>query len=128
MAHFILEYSDNLADKTLDLDVLFARLIDEAVSTGIFPLAGIRCRAHNCEHFRIADGTKSFGFVHLNVRIGSGRSEEEKTRAAKVLFDVLAEHLSVFYDNQGLAISFELTELPSHKFNKNNLRDYLTKS
>lgn len=128
MAHFILEYSDNLADKGLDLERLFTRLIDEAVGTGIFPLAGIRCRAHNCEHFRIADGTQTFGFVHLNVRIGSGRSEEEKARASKVFFDVLSNHLSVIYNSQGLAISFELIELSSHKFNKNNLRDYLKSS
>jgi 5-carboxymethyl-2-hydroxymuconate isomerase len=61
------------------------------------------------------------------VRIGSGRSEEEKAKTAKCFFDVLTEHLSVIYDSQGLAISFELTELPTHKFNQNNLRDYLTK-
>jgi len=127
MAHFILEYSENLANKSLDLDALFAQLIEEAVGTGIFPLAGIRCRAHKCEHFRVADGSADFGFVHLNVRIGSGRSEDDKARAAKVLFGVLSEHLSVIYDSQGLAISFELTELPTHKFNQNNLRDYLAK-
>jgi len=127
MAHFILEYSENIAGKSLDLDALFAQLIEEAVGTGIFPLAGIRCRAHKCEHFRVADGSADFGFVHLNVRIGSGRSEDDKARAAKVLFGVLSEHLSVIYDSQGLAISFELTELPAHKFNQNNLRDYLAK-
>lgn len=128
MPHFILEHSGNLTNESLDLDVLFKRLIDKAVATGIFPLAGIRCRAHNCEHFRVADGTASFGFVHLHVRIGSGRTEEQKASAAEALFAVLTEHLSTIYDNQGLAISFELTELPTHKFNKNNLRDYLAKS
>jgi 5-carboxymethyl-2-hydroxymuconate isomerase len=127
MPHFILEHSGNLTNEALDFDALFTRLIDEAVGTGIFPLAGIRCRAHNCEHYRIADGTDSFGFVHLNVRIGSGRTEEQKASAAKILFDVLTEHLSAIYDSQGLAISFELTELPTHKFNHNNLRDYLAK-
>ncbi|MEM5550180.1 hypothetical protein WNY63_05480 [Pseudoalteromonas neustonica] len=127
MPHFILEHSGNLTSESLNLDALFTRLIDEAVGTGIFPLAGIRCRAHNCEHFRIADGTDSFGFVHLHVRIGSGRTEEQKASAAKALFAVLTEHLSAIYESQGLAISFELSELPSHKFNQNNLRDYLTK-
>jgi 5-carboxymethyl-2-hydroxymuconate isomerase len=127
MPHFILEHSGNLENESLNLDALFERLVDQAVGTGIFPLAGIRCRAHNCEYFRIADGTPGFGFVHLNVRIGSGRSEEQKAHAAKVLFGVLTEHLSAIYENQGLAISFELTELPEHKFNQNNLRDYLEK-
>ncbi|OUR83777.1 hypothetical protein A9Q75_03915 [Colwellia psychrerythraea] len=127
MPHFILEHSGNLTNESLDLDGLFARLIDEAVGTGIFPLAGIRCRAHNCEYFRVADGTATFGFVHLHVRIGSGRSEEQKASAAKVLFSVLTEHLAALYESQGLAISFELSELPVHKFNHNNLRDYLAK-
>ncbi len=127
MPHFILEHSGNLTNESLDLDGLFTRLIDEAVGTGIFPLAGIRCRAHNCEYFRVADGTPTFGFVHLHVRIGSGRTEEQKASAAKVLFAVLTEHLSAIYESQGLAISFELTELPVHKFNQNNLRDYLAK-
>jgi 5-carboxymethyl-2-hydroxymuconate isomerase len=75
----------------------------------------------------VADGTASFGFVHLHVRIGSGRSEEQKANAAKILFGVLTEHLSALYESQGLAISFELSELPTHKFNHNNLRDYLAK-
>ena len=127
MPHFILEHSGNLSNDSLNLDVLFERLVDAAVGTGIFPLAGIRCRAHNCEHFRVADGTDSFGFVHLHVRIGSGRTEEQKANAAKVLFSVLTEHLSVLYESQGLALSFELSELPTHKFNQNNLRDYLVK-
>jgi len=127
MPHFILEHSGNLTNESLDLDVLFTRLIDEAVGTGIFPLAGIRCRAHSSEHFRVADGTATFGFVHLHVRIGSGRTEEQKASAAKALFAVLTEHLSAIYESQGLAISFELTELPTHKFNQNNLRDYMAK-
>jgi 5-carboxymethyl-2-hydroxymuconate isomerase len=127
MPHFILEHSGNLTNESLDLDGLFTRLIDEAVGTGIFPLAGIRCRAHYCEYFRIADGTATFGFVHLHVRIGAGRTEEQKANAAKVLFTVLTEHLSALYDSQGLAISFELSELSTHKFNHNNLRDYLAK-
>jgi 5-carboxymethyl-2-hydroxymuconate isomerase len=127
MPHFILEHSGNLTDESLNLDALFERLVDTAVGTGIFPLAGIRCRAHNCEHFRVADGTATFGFVHLHVRIGAGRTEEQKADAAKVLFATLTDHLSAIYDSQGLAISFELSELPTHKFNQNNLRDYLAK-
>lgn len=145
MAHFIVEYSSNLvkqvslsknsgegngaevdeAKDVLDLDTLFSTLIDEAVASGVFPLAGIRCRAHRCEHYKIADGTPSFGFVHLNVRIGAGRTEQEKDQVSTLFFKVLSDHLSSLYSKQGLALSFELTELPHHKFNQNNLRKYL---
>lgn len=127
MPHFILEHSGNLSGESIDVDGLFESLTNEAVATGIFPLAGIRCRAHHCDYFRVANGDPNFAFVHLNVRIGEGRSEEQKAHASKRLFAVLTEHLAVIYDSQGLAISFELTELPSHKFNQNNLRDHIAK-
>jgi len=126
MAHFILEYSSNLDPGKLDLDALFEKLHLAAVNTTLFPLAGIRSRAHRCEHFRIADGDAKHGFVHLQVKLGAGRSEEEKQAAAKSFFEVLGSHLDPIYEHQGLAISFEMTELPvTLKYNKNNLRDYL---
>lgn len=127
MAHFILEYSANLNAKILALDTLLEQLVQSAVATGMFPLAGIRCRAHRCEHFQVADGTPDYGFVHLHVKLGTGRTEEEKETAAKAFFDTLSTHLQPLYNQQGLAISFEMTELPATlKYNQNNLRDYMS--
>lgn len=126
MAHFIVEHSANLDSAILDLNTLFRALHQAAVDTGIFPLAGIRSRAHCCADYYIADGSPDFAFLHLNVRIGAGRSDDEKQLAAQTFFQVLTEHLNPLYQSQGLAISFELTELPEiYKFNQNNLRDYL---
>ena len=65
MAHFILEYSANLAKEKLALPGLFSKLHDEAVNSGLFPLAGIRSRAYRTEEFRVANGDPGFGFVHL---------------------------------------------------------------
>lgn len=106
---------------------LFENLTDTAVATGVFPLAGIRCRAHRCDHYRVADGNPQFGFVHLQVKLGPGRTEQEKQDAAEAIFQTLKNHLQPLYDQRGLAISFEMTELPvSLKYNHNNLRDYLS--
>ena len=58
MAHFILEYSANLKADQLNLDGLFAALTESAVTSNIFPLAGIRCRAHKCKDFLVAGETK----------------------------------------------------------------------
>lgn len=126
MAHLILEYSANLDSNELNLDALFDNLHQATVNTGLFPIAGLRSRAHRCEHYRVADGSSHFGFVHLEFKLGSGRSEQEKKEVAATLIKVLTDHLQAIYDRQGLAISFEMSELPEIKANKNNLRDYLT--
>lgn len=125
MPHFILEYSGNL-DSHIAFPDLFEQLIDTAVATGVFPLAGIRCRAHRCEHYRIANGNPEFGFVHLHVKLGAGRTDETKASAAEILFATLTEYFKVLHEQQGLALSFEMTELPvSLKYNHNNLRNYI---
>ncbi len=125
MAHFIMEYSSNI-EQALDIPVLFDQLTQTAMATTLFPLAGIRCRAHRCEHYRIANGNPDYGFVHLQVKLGAGRSEQDKQAAAEAIFKTLSTHLQPLYEQQGLAISFEMTELPvTLKYNQNNLRDYL---
>ena len=127
MAHFILEYSANLEHTPLEIDLLLEKLHGAAVDSTLFPLAGIRSRAHRCEHFRVADGNPDYGFVHLQVKIGAGRTEQEKQSAANAFFAVLSEHFRELSESQGLAISFEMTELPvTLKFNQNNLRNYLS--
>jgi len=126
MPHFILEYSANLDESLLALDSLFEKLHKAALSTELFPLAGIRSRAHRCTDFRVANGNPDYAFVHLQVKIGGGRSAEEQKRSAELFFKVLGDHLKVIQDNKGLGISFEMTELPPVlKFNLNNLRQHL---
>lgn len=125
MAHFILEYSTNLTADELDVGKLLAEIVQCAVDTGIFPQAGCRARAHPCEDYYIADGNDAHAFVHLQVKLGAGRSTEEKDKAQTALVDMLDRYFKQVGQTRGLAISFELTELPSHKSNVNNIREYL---
>lgn len=126
MAHFILEYSSNLSPGELQFENLFASLHEAALATELFPVAGLRSRAHCCEHFRVANGDPDFAFIHLEVRLGAGRSDAEKQAAADAIFTALSNHLKDLYEQRALAISFEMNELPATlKFNQNNLRTYL---
>lgn len=126
MAHFVLEYSNNIDHKTLALPTLFEKLHDSAMATGLFPLKGLRSRAYACEHYRMADGNPDHMFVHLTVLLGAGRSLEERQAAAKSFFDVLSDHFAVCFDQRGVALSFEMKELePVLKFNKNNIQNFL---
>jgi 5-carboxymethyl-2-hydroxymuconate isomerase len=126
MAHFVLEYSDNIPAATLDLQTLFASLHQAAVDTGLFPLKGIRSRAYACHDYRMADGNPQHVFVHLTVLLGAGRSLEEREAAAKNFFQVLEQHFAACFEQGGVAMSFEMKELePVLKYNKNNIQDYL---
>lgn len=126
MAHFVLEYSDNISNEVLNLQRLFADLHQAAMDTGIFPLKGIRSRAHACQDYRLADGNPEHMFVHLTVLLGAGRSLEERETAAKKFFSVLENHFASCFETRGVAMSFEMKELePVLKYNKNNIQDYL---
>lgn len=126
MAHFILEYSDNIDRDTLALQDLFARLHAEAADSGIFPLKGIRSRAYACRDYRMADGNPDHCFIHLSVLVGAGRELEQREMMAKSFFDILENHFAQCFLSGGVAMSFEMRELePVLKYNKNNIQDYL---
>ncbi len=126
MAHFVLEYSDNISAETLALQSLFKKLHSSAVDTGLFPYKGIRSRAYACHDYRMADGQAEHMFVHLTVLLGAGRTIEERELAAKGFFSVLENHFAACFDQRGVAMSFEMKELePVLKYNKNNIQDYI---
>ncbi len=126
MAHFVLEFSDNLEQSDADIQRLFSALHAVAEATGLFPLKGIRSRAYPCKHYRMADGNPQHGFAHLEVKLGAGRSLEDRQSAADSFFKAYCEHFSEQVKQRGMAISFEMKELePILKFNKNNIQDHL---
>jgi len=126
MAHFVLEFSDNLGQSDADIQRLFSALHLAAEATGLFPLKGIRSRAYPCQHYRMADGNPQHGFTHLEVKLGAGRSMEDRQAAADTFFKIYCDHFAELVAQQGMAISFEMKELePVLKFNQNNIQAYL---
>jgi len=126
VAHFVLEYSDNLSLSDDNVQVLFKDLHEAAVDTGLFPLKGVRSRAYPCSQYRMADGNPNHGFVHLEVKLGAGRSLEDRKQAAERFFKIYCDHFATQVAARGMAISFEMKELePVLKFNKNSIQDYL---
>lgn len=126
MAHFILEYSTNLGQSDQSIDNLFAALHQAADKSGLFPMKGLRGRAYPCDQYRMADGNPNHGFAHLTIKLGVGRSMEDRASASKQFFEILTNHFSVQVAKQGVMLSFEMKELePVLKFNQNNIPDYL---
>jgi len=79
-----------------------------AVETGIFPLGGIRVRAIRCEHFAIADGKPTHGFLDMVLRLGEGRDLATRKKAGEHIFKALSAHLDPVFSQCKFALSFDM--------------------
>jgi 5-carboxymethyl-2-hydroxymuconate isomerase len=123
LPHLIVEYSANIEDQ-IALDALLDKLHTCALGTGVFPLGGVRIRAHRAERYRIADLSPENGFVHLTALIGHGRPLDVQQRAGEELFAVVTEHLAALFAKSPLALSLNVQEFhPVLNFKKNNLHE-----
>ena len=125
MPHLIVEYSANIEDQ-IALDALLDKLHTCALGTGVFPLGGLRVRAHRADAYRIADKSPDNGFVHDTAQNGHGRPHDVQQRAAEEIFAVLTKHLEPLYEKSPLALSLNVQEFhPVLNFKKNNLHEYV---
>jgi 5-carboxymethyl-2-hydroxymuconate isomerase len=107
MPHFTIEYSANL-DGCLDMGLVVELVRKAAVETGMFPLGGIRVRAIKCEHYAIADGDRSFGFLDMVLRLGEGRDLPARQKAGEHIFKTLSAHLDPVFADSKFALSFDM--------------------
>ncbi|SPL69502.1 5-carboxymethyl-2-hydroxymuconate Delta-isomerase [Acinetobacter stercoris] len=125
MPHFIAEYSANLED-SVDFQDLFEQVNNFLGGTGVFPLGGIRSRAIRMDKYRVADAKHDYAFVHMTLKVGSGRDLETRKKVATELFEIIERFFKALKDQRLLAISFEMTELdPVLNFKSNNIHQFL---
>ncbi|WP_413113218.1 hypothetical protein [Thaumasiovibrio sp. DFM-14] len=112
MPHFIIDYSSNLKPEA-DFTVLFDALQDYVTVSPTFPLAGCRCRALACPDFRVANGNSRFGYMHVNLRVGSGRTSGELAEAGDELVQIVKQWVEQLQNKTGLlcALSFEISQI-----------------
>ena len=121
MPHFIAECTDNIREQA-DLPGLFAKVNEALAATGIFPIGGIRSRAHWLDTWQMADGRHDYAFVHMTLKIGAGRSLESREAVGEMLFALIKEHFAELMAARYLALSFELDELhPTLNYKQNNV-------
>jgi 5-carboxymethyl-2-hydroxymuconate isomerase len=125
MPHIWVEYSANLDDDVV-IDKLLDSVHEAAIATGVFPIGGARTRAVRVEQYRIADGHRDNGFVHVVLRIGHGRDAATKKAATEAVFAAVCAFLRPVYDRRPLGISLEMQELdPVLNLKLNNLHEYV---
>jgi 5-carboxymethyl-2-hydroxymuconate isomerase len=128
MPHLILEYSANL-DAVLDLGSLCKRLNTTLADTTLFEVGAIRVRAVRSDAYAVADDVPQNAFLDANLRIGVGRSSEEKKRAGEALFATLIDFFRAQLATPHFALSLEIREIDAAlSWKKNTIHPRLRKS
>lgn len=110
MPHLTVEYSANLDGRT-DVARLCDALLATLLDTKLFEVGAVRVRAIRCEAYAIADRLPDNAFIDLNLRIGKGRSDEEKKRTGEALFACATQMLSPLFETPHFALSLEIREI-----------------
>lgn len=119
MPHLTVDYSANLDDRA-DLDALCAALLETLLETGLFEVGAIRVRALRADHYAVADRLPENAFIDLSLRIGKGRSGQEKTRTGEALFATASRLLAPLFETPHFALSLEIREIDAELSWKKN--------
>jgi 5-carboxymethyl-2-hydroxymuconate isomerase len=125
MPHLTLEYSANL-DGRADMAGLCGALLKTLLATGLFEQGAPRVRAVRCDAYAIADELAENSFIDASLRIGAGRSADDKKRAGDALFAEMSAFLAPLFEAPHFALSLEVREIdPALSWKKNAIHPRL---
>ena len=107
MAHLIIQYSENLGSH-MNMSNFCNKMNKVMQATNLFPLAGIRVRAHPVPYSSIADEHPDNAFVDMILRMGEGRSDEQKSNVGLALMVAAEATFSVQLAQPHFALSLEI--------------------
>ncbi|MFC5496478.1 5-carboxymethyl-2-hydroxymuconate Delta-isomerase [Caenimonas terrae] len=121
MPHLVILYTPNIEPKT-DVSALCRRLADEMLEIRdeagkqVFPTGGTRVLAYPAAHYAVADGKGDYGFMYLNVRMATGRSDAVKKEAGDRLLAVVKQHFAPIFDREPIGITLQIDESPGQVY------------
>ena len=125
MPHLIVEYSANL-EADLAPKALAEAVHAAALETGVFPIGGCRTRLARRECFVIGDGHPDNRFIHVQARIGTGRSADVRQQAAEHIFARLKAVTADIFARAPLGLTLEIVEVdPVGSLKHNNLHQII---
>ena len=107
MAHLVIEYSAGMEERCRT-GALCGAVYGAMKNCGIFPLAGIRVRAHRANYAIVADGKAGNDFIHMTLSVGAGRTTEALKDAGQMVFDAARSVLGEPLASQYFALSLEI--------------------
>lgn len=128
MPHFIMDYSSNL-DGRVDFSALCGRVLETMLESGLFEVGAVRVRAIRCDSYAIADRMTENAFIDMSLRMGAGRSVEDKRRLGAQLFEVVTNEIATLFSTPHFALTLEIREIdPDLSWKKNAIHPRLRKA
>ena len=121
MPHLVILYTPNV-DAMTDMGALCRTLADTMLGVRdesgaqVFPTGGTRVLAYPATHYAVADGKDDYGFVYLNLRMGTGRSDAVKQQTGDALLAVVKRHFAPIFDSALLGITLQIDESPGQVY------------
>ena len=119
MAHLIIQYTENL-DNQVNMTGVCNVMSGVMQKTGFFPLAGIRVRAYPVMYSSIADEHPENAFLDMVLRMGEGRTEQQKSTIGADLMAAAEAEFSMQLANPYFALSLEIIVISKLLSWKNN--------
>lgn len=110
MPHVHMEYSANLAAEA-DIGALCELICKAMAGAGLFEVGGIRVRAFCAQDYAIADRDPRNAFLDISVRIGAGRSLEDKKKLGEIIHGLMMAELAHLFATPHFALSLEVREI-----------------
>jgi len=127
MPHLQIQYSSNL-DAVLDMAQLCDRLNELMCASELFPTGGVRVRAIPTSAFSIADKHPKNAFIDMVLRIGIGRTAEQKQEIGQALIDQVSQTCAPLLQEPHFALSLEILEInPEFSWKVNSIHPRLKK-
>lgn len=110
MPHIIIDYSANL-DADFNIRDLANAVHERALATGVFPIGGTRTRIARREIYVVGDGDPDNRYIHVQARIGVGRSPEIRQKVAEEIFAVVKDFTAATFATKPLGLTMEIVEI-----------------
>ena len=124
MPHITIEHSSNVSD-ACDVAALVDAVHTAAAGHPLTSLVGLRTRAAERAHYRIADGDPRYAFVAITARIGPGRDVATQEHFLGLLLDTAEDYVTTNTSNLIVAFSAEVQQIEGPRENRNHIRSHL---
>ncbi len=121
MPHLVILYTPNL-DPAAGMTTLCRTLADamlqvrDEAGKQVFPTGGTRVLAYPAAHYAVADGQGDYGFIYMNLRMGTGRSDAVKQRAGDAILAAARTHLAPLFAQALLGLTVQVDESPGQVY------------